>query len=377
MTETAIAAPKPPIVTGTDRQNRLKQPPKRARPRYRRFGRVSLAIAAEKRSKRVAKRSHAELDRRNVTTPTNKPKNPKAKPSKLVNSFTQAARSESTRRSYAQDMRHFKANAKFPATPEVVAEYLAKFAGVLSVATLQHRLIAIHQAHTDKGFDSPVKDRLVKRTMQGIRRTFGVAQRRVRALVKDDLLELLVMVAKQRPLKAARDKAILLLGFAGAFRRSELVALRMDDITPHAHGIELLIRRSKTDQEGEGRTVFVPLAKSEERCPVKALQHWLELAGIGVGPLFRQVSRHDKVVNGKALTPQSVALIVKAAVASTKGLEAAKTVSGHSLRAGFVTEAATIGMQTATIMGQTGHRSLEMVFRYTRPAQKRQILSLL
>ena len=100
-----------------------------------------------------------------------------------------------------------------------------------------------------------------------------------------------------------------------------------------------------------GRTVFVPLAKSEERCPVKALQSWLELAGIGDGPLFRQVSRHDKVVSGKALTPQSVALIVKAAVASSKGLEAAKTVSGHSLRAGFVTEAATVGLQTSAIMG--------------------------
>ena len=191
-----------------------------------------------------------------------KTKAPKSKSSKLVNSFTQAAQSASTRRSYAQDVRHFKVNSKIPATPEMVAEYLAKFAGVLSVATLQHRLIAIHQAHTDKEFDSPVKDQLVKRTMQGIRRTFGVAQRRVRALVKDDLLELLVMVNKQKPLKAARDKAVLLIGFAGAFRRSELVALTMEDITPHAHGIELLIRRSKTDQEGEGRTVFIPLAKN-------------------------------------------------------------------------------------------------------------------
>ena len=326
----------------------------------------------------MVKRGHDSYDGSNVTTPTKSIKKPKTKPSKLVNSYTQAAQSISTRRSYSQDIRHFKANGgKVPATPEVLAEYLAKFAGVLSVATLQHRLIAIHQTHTNKGFESPVKDRLVKRTMQGIRRTFGVAQRRVRALVKDDLLELLVMVAKQKPMKAARDKAILLLGFAGAFRRSELVSLTMEDVTPHAHGMELLIRRSKTDQEGEGRTVFVPLAKSEERCPVKALQIWLEMAGIGAGPLFRQVSRHDHLVNGRAFTPQSVALIVKAAVASTKGLEAAKSVSGHSLRAGFVTEAASIGMQTATIMGQTGHRSLEMVFRYTRPAQKRQIQSLL
>lgn len=308
---------------------------------------------------------------------TDKSKSPKPKSSKLVNTYTHAATSDSTRRSYAQDVRHFKAFSKIPASPEVVAEYLAKFAGVLSIATLQHRLIAIHQAHVDKGFDSPVKDRLVKRTMQGIRRTFGVAQRRVRALVKDDLLELLVMVNKQKSLKAARDKAILLIGFAGAFRRSELVALTVADITPHAHGIELLIRRSKTDQEGEGRTVFIPLAKSEERCPVIALQRWLKLSGISAGPLFRPINRHDTVTSDLALTPQSVALIVKSAVEGSKGLDAAKLVSGHSLRAGFVTEAATVGLQTSAIMGQTGHKSMEMVFRYVRPVQKRQIPSLL
>jgi integrase len=268
-------------------------------------------------------------------------------------------------------------HSKIPATPQMVAEYLAKFAGILSVATLQHRLIALHAAHIDKGFDSPVRDKLVKRTMQGIRRTFGVAQRRAQALVKDDLLELLVMVAKQKPLKAARDRAVLLIGFAGAFRRSELVALTVEDITPHAHGIELLIRRSKTDQEGEGRTVFVPLAKSEERCPVKALQAWLDLAGIGAGPIFRRINRHDGIVGDAALTGQSVALILKSAVTHSKGVEASKAISGHSLRAGFVTEAATVGMQTSTIMGQTGHKSLEMVMRYIRPAQKRQIQSLL
>lgn len=302
----------------------------------------------------------------------------KFKPSQRVKNFTLAAQSASTKRSYSQDVRHFKANGgKIPATAEMVAEYLAQFAGVLAVATLAHRLIAIHKAHIDKGFDSPVKNRLVKRTMQGIRRTYGVAQNRARALVKDDLLELLVTVGQQKPLKAARDKALLLLGFAGAFRRSELVALLMEDITPHAHGIELLIRKSKTDQEGEGRTVFVPLAKSEERCPVKALERWVELAGIGEGPLFRSVNRHDKLASDKALTPQSVALVVKSVVGRSKGEDAASLFSGHSLRAGFVTEAAMVGMQTSAIMGQTGHKSLEMVYRYVRPVQKRQIQSLL
>ncbi len=291
--------------------------------------------------------------------------------------YTQASQSASTTRSYAQDVRHFKSNGgEIPATPEMVAEYLAKFAGALAVATLAHRLIAIHRIHVDRGLISPVKDRLVKRTMQGIRRTIGVAQRRVRALVKDDLLELLVAVEKQKPMKAARDKVVLLLGFAGAFRRSELVALQVEDITPHAHGLEFLLRRSKTDQEGEGRTVFVPIARSEERCPVKALQRWLELARIGTGPLLRRVDRHDRVSH-TALTPQSVALIVKSTVRKAKGGDAARLVSAHSLRAGFVTEAATVGMQTSAIMGQTGHKSLEMVFRYVRPVQRRQIQSLL
>jgi integrase len=200
----------------------------------------------------------------------------------------------------------------------------------------------------------------------------------VLALVKDDVLELLVQVARQKPLKAARDKALLLVGFAGAFRRSELVALRVEDIMPHAHGLELLIRRSKTDQDGQGRTVFIPLARSAERCPVQALRHWLELAGIGEGPLFRPLNRHDQLVGvGLALTSQSVALVVKNAVRSAKGMDAARLVSAHSLRAGFVTEAAVVGMQNSAIMGQTGHKSLEMLMRYVRPVQKRQIQSLL
>lgn len=308
----------------------------------------------------------------------NKSKSPPSRTSRLVASYTSAAQSTSTKKSYFQDVKHFKENGgKLPASPEMVAEYLAKFAGILAVATLEHRLIAIHRAHVDRNLESPVKDKVVKRTMQGIRRTVGVSQRRARALVKDDLLELLLVIAKQKPLKAARDKALILIGFAGAFRRAELVALCVEDITPHAHGLELLIRRSKTDQEGEGRTVFVPIARAEERCPVKALQSWLEAAGIGEGPLFRAINRHDQVVTNVALSPQSVALVLKSAVVTAKGVDAARLVSGHSLRSGFVTEAATVGMQTSAIMGQTGHRSLEMVFRYVRPVQKRQIQSLL
>lgn len=303
---------------------------------------------------------------------------PRATPlSTLVDTLAAAAQSTATQRSYAADVRHFKSyGGTIPASPAIVTEYLAAFAGTSAVATLQHRLIAIHRVHIDQGIPSPIMDPLVKRTMQGIRRTFGTAQRQVRALTKDDLLELMVLVDQQKPMKAARDKALLLIGFAGAFRRSELVGLRCEDVTHYDNGIELLLRRSKTDQEGIGRTVFIPYAKGS-RCPVKALKHWLELAGITEGFLFRRVNRYDKVVGGKALTPQSVALIVKASVRIMKGEEAAKGVAGHSLRAGYCTEAATVGLSPFMIREQTGHRSDVTLARYIRPILKRKIPSLL
>lgn len=299
------------------------------------------------------------------------------KPSKLTNKLAAAAESESTRRSYAADLRHFKAcGGRIPATPEMVANYLAANSAKLKVATLEHRLVAIHKAHQVIGAPSPTKNVLVKRTMQGIRRTKGTAQRRMRALVRDDLVELLGVVAKQKPSKAARDKALLLVGFAGAFRRSELVAIDVEDITHYSHGIEVLIRRSKTDQEGEGRTVFIPQARSVERCPVQALAEWLRISGIDRGSIFRPVNRHDQVA-GKRLSAQAVALIVKSTVAAARGTGAADLIGGHSLRAGFVTEAAMSGLPTAAIMGQTGHRSLEMVYRYIRPVEKRKLPTLL
>lgn len=258
----------------------------------------------------------------------------------------------------------------------MVAEYLASFAGTLAVATLQHRLIAIHRAHAHQGLESPMKDHIVKRTMQGIRRTWGTKQRRVTALVKDDLVEMMVHIDQQLPVKAARDKALLLIGFAGAFRRSELVALRYEDITSYDTGLELLIRRSKTDQEGIGRTVFIPYARGK-RCPVKTLTNWLELAGITTGPLFRPINRHDQIVGSKALTPQSVALIVKSSVRLMSGDDAAKMVAGHSLRAGYCTTAAMIGLQSYQIREQTGHSSDVTLARYIRPVAKRKIPSLL
>lgn len=285
-----------------------------------------------------------------------------------------AAQSKATKLGYANDVRHFLTHGgTIPATPDQVTQYLANVAQILAVSTIERRLIAIHKAHTEGGHVSPVIDAQVKRTMQGIRRTLGTRQRQVKALVKDDLLEMLVMVDQQKPLKAARDRALLLIGFAGAFRRSELVALRCEDITDHTGGLDILLRHSKTDQEKAGRTVFIPHANGE-RCPVKALASWRELAGIDSGWLFRAVSRHDRI-SDSPLTAQSVALIIKTA-AQRVGADPT-VVSGHSLRAGYCTQAAIAGLQPYQIREQTGHKSDATLARYIRPVAKRKIPSLL
>jgi integrase len=293
-----------------------------------------------------------------------------------VETLTAAAQSESTKKCYASAVRHFlNFGGTIPCNAQTLMEYLATLSLTHKVASIELRVIAIHNAHVTAGHPSPAASPLVKRTMAGIRRTLGTAQRRVKALVKDDLLEALVLSDKQSPNRAARDKALLLIGFAGAFRRSELVALTVEDLTPHETGLDVLLRRSKTDQEGQGRTVFIPYAKGA-RCPVRALTSWLDIAGITEGYLFRAVSRYDRI-SARALSAQSVALIVKSAVRRSQGDAAAASSSGHSLRAGYCTQAAMAGLAAWQIKETSGHRSDATLSKYIRPVQKRKIPSLL
>jgi len=316
------------------------------------------------------------MSKRNDGTGRRAIKKSEAIPSAEVNRYTHAALAANTHRSYTADMRHFREHGgTVPATPVQVAEYLARFATTFAVATLLHRVIAIHRAHLKAGLPSPALDTLVKQTMQGIRRTRGTAQRRVKALVKDDIIELVLTAEKQKPMKAARDVALILVGFAGAFRRSELVSIQREDITEFEHGLEIHIRRTKTQQE-TGHTVFIPCAKSS-RCPVKALKHWLAMSGIASGAVFRRVNRHDQVASNEALDAQSVALMLKSITTAARDIEAAKSVAGHSLRAGYCTEAAGAGVATHIIMEQTGHRSSATLAKYIRPFARRKTPSLL
>lgn len=280
-----------------------------------------------------------------------------------VSEYLLAALSKNTKKAYQQDIKHFlQWGGQIPATPECVASYLAKCASHLAIATLNRRVVAIGRAHTVLQFPSPTKSELVKATLQGIRRVNGSAQRHVLPALKTDIQ---AMVKGLQGIKGVRDKALLLTGFAGAFRRSELVSLQVEDLKLVAEGAIIHLRRGKTDQMGRGRDIAIPYVRGRI-CPVKAIKAWLNQSGIKSGNLFRRVGRYGSVMD-QGLSAQSVALIVKAR-ALAAGLNATQ-FSGHSLRAGLATSAATAGVSSWKIRQQTGHQSDAMLQRYIRDSQ--------
>jgi integrase len=201
----------------------------------------------------------------------------------------------------------------------------------------------------------------VQQFLSGLRRELGVAPHRKRPLLADDLRQIVAEIPDT--LLGKRDRALLLLGFSGAFRRSELVALNLDDLEDNRDGLIVRIRKSKTDQQGEGRVVGIPQGADPLTCPLQALTKWREAAGIEVGALFRRVNRHGQVLPQR-LSAEGVALVVKRSVEQL-GLDPS-AFAGHSLRAGLATSAAAAGKSERAIMNQTGHRNLTTVRRYIR-----------
>ena len=276
----------------------------------------------------------------------------------------------STLRAYRSGLRDFVAWCEgmavdpMPATPSTVAGYAATLADAgKSVSTIEQRLAAIRWAHDAHDIDPPTASKAVRATMSGIRRKLGVAPLKQAAPATAERVMTMLSHVQGDGVKAKRDRAVLLLGFASAMRRSELAALNLEDIETRADGLLLTIRRSKTDQDGAGVTIAIPRGSSAPTCPVQAVAVWIEGAGIEAGPLFRSVTRHGGV--GDALSARSIADIVKAA-ARRAGIEG--DFSGHSLRAGFVTSAAERGVRAESIADHTRHASVEMVRRYTRKA---------
>lgn len=293
-----------------------------------------------------------------------------------VQEYIDASQANSTKLAYASDLRHFLAHGgSVPCSQKILANYLAESANCgMKVATLERRLTAIHKAHVEQKLKSPAHSKIVKKVMQGIRRTLGTKQRQAKPLMKEDLLVALTAMEHDRmPIKTARDRALLLLGFASAMRRSELVKIRIEHLSHSVNGVEIEIPVSKTDQQRDGRTVFIPRSAGEH-CPVIALHHWVKVADIKEGYVFRAVNRHDRIAS-LGLSAQSVALIVKA-TAIRAGLDA-KNLSGHSLRAGYCTSAAETGLQLWQIREQTGHKSNVTLLKYIRRANQQAVSSVL
>lgn len=281
--------------------------------------------------------------------------------------FIRASKAASTLRGYRADWREFcrwcegERLAPLPATPEAVATYIAGCASRLKVGSIQRRLNAIAEAHKAVGLPSPTGDGVVANTLKGIRRILGTAPAQKAPTLTADIRAM--VEAADCGIIGLRDRALILLGFAGAFRRAELVALEIADLVFSRDGLTITLRRSKTDQDGAGRKLGIPYGSNPDTCPVRVLQSWLELASIASGPVFRSINRHGKVQVG-ALAPADVARVVKK-LAQRAGLDPGK-YAGHSLRAGHATAAAIAGASERSIMNQTGHRSVQMVRRYIR-----------
>lgn len=282
----------------------------------------------------------------------------------LATSYLKASLADSTKRAYGSDLAHYLAwGGAIPASAESVARYLALHGESLSPYTLARRLVTIGKAHTAQRLANPCDSELVRSVLRGIRRVHGTAQRQVDPILREDVLAIIDSLPDTP--KGVRDRALLLVGFGAALRRSELVSLNAEDVKFVAEGVILRLRRSKTDQEGEGRDIGIPFARSRA-CPIKALRAWLDHAGIATGPIFRAMSKGSRI-QPDAMTAQSVALVIKHYAAKV-GLDPER-FSGHSLRAGLITSAAKLGVSTHKIRQQSGHRSEAMLARYIRDGE--------
>jgi len=276
---------------------------------------------------------------------------------------------DNTKRGYAADFRQFTRWCEaaglqhLPAEPATVAAYFSAMADAgKRPSTIDRARAAIKMAHETACASDPTSHKHVTLTLKGIRRRVGTAKARKSPILATDV-RAMVAALPDSPI-GLRDRALILVGFAGAFRRSEVAGICVEHIEHTAEGIKVFLPRSKTDQEGEGRYVGIKRGDNPATCPVRALAAWCEAAGIANGTIFRRVDRHGRIRG--PITPQSVALVVKRA-AEAAGLDSA-TYSGHSLRAGCVTQAALNGASEVNIMRQTGHTSHATVRGYIRIA---------
>jgi site-specific recombinase XerD len=279
-----------------------------------------------------------------------------------------------TIRAYRSDFRDFsifcvKNNLKsLPTDSKIVALYLTYLSSKGSkISTLKRRLVSIGVIHKLKGHYLDTKHPIIIENLMGIKRKIGSFQQGKKPILINHLKSIINVIdnEKTKEIKKIRDKTLILIGFGGGFRRTELVSIDYNDVEMVPEGVKIVIRRSKTDQFGEGMAKGLPYFTNQNYCPVLHLKKWLELSNIKTGPIFRRFSKSFKLSENR-LTDQSVALLLKYYL-DIAGIEN-KNYSGHSLRSGFATVSAESGADERSIMAMTGHKTTQMVRRYIKEA---------
>jgi len=286
----------------------------------------------------------------------------------------QSSKAPNTVRAYKSDFEDFglfcikNGYQNLPSEPKIVSLYLTHLSTKdAKISTIKRRLVSIGVIHKMKGHYLDTKHPLIIENLMGIKRRKGSVQKGKKPLLINDLKQVIDVInkANEPDIKKLRNKAILLIGFSGGFRRNEIVSLDLEDIEFVFEGLKITVKRSKTDQYGEGMTKGIPHFENSFYCPVTNLKRWLNTSKIKNGPIFVKFSKGSKITK-KRLTDQSIALIIKDYLIKA-GIDS-KNYSGHSLRSGFATSAAEAGAEERSIMAMTGHKSTEMVRRYIKEA---------
>jgi len=284
-----------------------------------------------------------------------------------------SSKANNTLRAYKSDFKDFGAFCakhglnSLPSDPKIVSIYLTHLSKNSKISTIRRRLVSISTAHKLKGHYLDTKHPIITENLLGIKRVKGSVQKGKKPILINHLKSIVNVIDEQnaKEIKNLRDRSIILVGFGGGFRRTELISIDHEDLEFVPEGLKINIRRSKTDQFGEGMIKGLPYFSNEIYCPVTSLKRWLEISKIKSGPIFRRFSK-GSILTDKRLTDQSVVLLIKEYL-NLAGIEN-KNFSGHSLRAGFATVAAESGADERSIMAMTGHKTTQMVRRYIREA---------
>ena len=285
-----------------------------------------------------------------------------------------SSKAMNTIRAYKSDFKDFElfcvqnSFKSLPSDPKVVSLYLTHLSTKdIKMSTLKRRLVSIGVIHKFKGYYLDTKHPSIIENIMGIKRRKGSAQKGKKPILINNLKQIINVIDEinNEEIKKFRDRSIILIGFSGGFRRNEIVSLDYEDLDFVTEGLKIHIRRSKTDQFGEGAVKALPYFDNSQYCPVLSLKKWIEVSNIKSGPLFRRFSKGSQLMKNR-LTDQTVALLIKNYL-KFAGIDS-ENYSGHSLRSGFATSAAESGAEERSIMAMTGHKSTEMVRRYIKEA---------